>query len=312
MSETRWNRRNFLRASAWAAGGWGAWSLSGCGTLDRLFGPDPGLYDDEVLIVGAGLAGLTAAYELKKRKIPFRIIEASGRPGGRVQTLKYFNHDDQWAELGAEYVDPRHLSVLDLCSELNLPLDQVPINPGGSATSFLFRNQVLSQETLSKDLSPVLSSLIRRRLDIAGEGDKAADAFLAGRGDSARALDRRSLKDMLESMRTAANGRALDYLSQAARVQFGVETDRLSALQFLASLDPEARPGRVRRIRGGSESLTRTLYERVRGVLPEFIVRFKTSLLSIKEKGPLFECRIQTPRGTQTAWTRSVIFAVPP
>ncbi|MBX3041749.1 MAG: FAD-dependent oxidoreductase, partial [Bdellovibrionaceae bacterium] len=303
MDETRWDRRSFLRASALMAGGWGAMSLTGCGTLDRLFGPDPGLYDNEVLIIGGGLAGLTAGYELKKRKIPFRILEASSRPGGRVQTLKFFDADNHWAELGGEYVDPRHLSVLDLCSELNLPLDQVPLNANGSATSFWSRQQIVSQDVLSKELSPVLSQLIRRRQDITGEGDRKAEASR---------LDQQSLKDFLESLRTASNGRALDYLSQAARVQFGVETEQQSALQFLSSLDPEARASRVRRIRGGSESLTRTLYERVKGVLPEFIVRFKTSLLSVKERGPLFECRIQTPRGTQTVWTRCLIFALPP
>ena len=40
-----------------------------------------------VVIQGAGIAGLIAAYELKKQNIPFTIIEASDRPGGRAQTV---------------------------------------------------------------------------------------------------------------------------------------------------------------------------------------------------------------------------------
>lgn len=42
-----------------------------------------------VVIIGAGLTGLTAAYELKKQGIPSIILEASPRIGGRVQSV-YF------------------------------------------------------------------------------------------------------------------------------------------------------------------------------------------------------------------------------
>lgn len=42
-----------------------------------------------VLIAGAGLAGLACALELQKRLVPFRILEASQQPGGRVQTDEF-------------------------------------------------------------------------------------------------------------------------------------------------------------------------------------------------------------------------------
>ena len=41
----------------------------------------------DVIIVGAGLAGLTTAYELKKKGISYKIIEASDHAGGRAQTI---------------------------------------------------------------------------------------------------------------------------------------------------------------------------------------------------------------------------------
>lgn len=41
---------------------------------------------NEVIIVGAGIAGLTCALQLQKHGIPARILEASDRPGGRVRT----------------------------------------------------------------------------------------------------------------------------------------------------------------------------------------------------------------------------------
>lgn len=41
----------------------------------------------EVLIIGAGIAGLKAAHELRKQGISYRIIEAGGQVGGRAKTL---------------------------------------------------------------------------------------------------------------------------------------------------------------------------------------------------------------------------------
>src|SRR5687767_11574540 len=43
----------------------------------------------EVIIIGAGLSGLAAAYELKKAKVPFHILEIAPRIGGRVRTVRY-------------------------------------------------------------------------------------------------------------------------------------------------------------------------------------------------------------------------------
>src|SRR3954471_838145 len=39
----------------------------------------------EVVIVGAGLSGLAAAYELKKAHVPYHILELAPRVGGRVR-----------------------------------------------------------------------------------------------------------------------------------------------------------------------------------------------------------------------------------
>jgi monoamine oxidase len=59
----------------------------------------------EVLVLGAGLAGLAAAYELDKAGYGVTVLEAQSRPGGRVLTLRDPFADGLYAELGAEYVD---------------------------------------------------------------------------------------------------------------------------------------------------------------------------------------------------------------
>src|SRR4051812_2301627 len=66
----------------------------------------------DVAIVGAGLAGLTAARELVKRGHSVVVLEARDRVGGRT-----FNHklaDGQAIEAGGEYVGPTQTHVAAL------------------------------------------------------------------------------------------------------------------------------------------------------------------------------------------------------
>ncbi len=59
--------------------------------------------DIDILIIGAGAAGLMAAYTLSNAGKKVAILEARNRAGGRIHTLEnasFFKH----AELGAEFV----------------------------------------------------------------------------------------------------------------------------------------------------------------------------------------------------------------
>jgi monoamine oxidase len=74
-----------------------------------------------VIIVGAGLAGLVAAYELEQRGHRVTILEADPRHiGGRVRTLRF--GDGLYGEAGAMRVPTRHQLTRHYLSEFELPL----------------------------------------------------------------------------------------------------------------------------------------------------------------------------------------------
>lgn len=73
-----------------------------------------------VIIIGAGFAGLSAAYKLKQRNIDCVVLESRTRIGGRV-----FSHavdPNLVIELGAEWVGNSHTRIQELCGELKLEL----------------------------------------------------------------------------------------------------------------------------------------------------------------------------------------------
>jgi monoamine oxidase len=72
----------------------------------------------DVVVVGAGLAGLTAARELVKAGKSVVVLEASGRVGGRTR-----NHDlgdGQVVEVGGQFVGPTQDRILALASDVDV------------------------------------------------------------------------------------------------------------------------------------------------------------------------------------------------
>ena len=75
-----------------------------------------------VLVIGAGFAGLAAAYKLKQEGIRVTVLEARNRVGGRVYSHNPLKNKDLVIELGAEWVGMSHERVIELCQEFGLEL----------------------------------------------------------------------------------------------------------------------------------------------------------------------------------------------
>ncbi|HTF61226.1 MAG TPA: FAD-dependent oxidoreductase [Edaphobacter sp.] len=80
-----------------------------------------------VLILGAGLSGLVAAYELVRAGHVVTVLEAQSRPGGRVHTLRNPFSDGLYAEAGAGRVPINHEWTYKYIREFGLTTE--PISP---------------------------------------------------------------------------------------------------------------------------------------------------------------------------------------
>ena len=75
-----------------------------------------------VLVVGAGLAGLSAAVRLRKDGARVTVVEARDRVGGRVLTIRDGFAKGQHAEAGGDFIDHAQEDIRRLADQYGLPV----------------------------------------------------------------------------------------------------------------------------------------------------------------------------------------------
>jgi monoamine oxidase len=83
----------------------------------------------KVIVVGAGLAGLSSAYELVRQGHTVSVLEARDRLGGRIETLRRPFPEGVFAEAGAYWLNDKHTIAMGYIEELGLKssLREVPL-----------------------------------------------------------------------------------------------------------------------------------------------------------------------------------------
>ncbi|HEX8136858.1 MAG TPA: NAD(P)/FAD-dependent oxidoreductase [Pyrinomonadaceae bacterium] len=87
-----------------------------------VFGSQTGRRSHACIIIGAGLAGLAAAYALRRAGWRVTVLEARDRTGGRILSFSFKENPSLVCELGGEWVGASHERVQALCREFQIEL----------------------------------------------------------------------------------------------------------------------------------------------------------------------------------------------
>jgi monoamine oxidase len=82
----------------------------------------------KVIVLGAGISGLCAAYELSQNGFEVVILEARDRIGGRVHTIRQPFEQGQFAEAGALVVPDSHSLTKKYLTDFGIALSPAPSN----------------------------------------------------------------------------------------------------------------------------------------------------------------------------------------
>jgi monoamine oxidase len=205
----------------------------------------------EVVVIGAGLAGLSAAYHLTKSGAAVRVFEARHRVGGRVYTIRDFR-DGQHGEAGGDLIEEGQEAVFDLAEELGLRLG--PVLRGGFGL-FVRVPRARPQRLTSQD------PWWRALAEMCGP-EIAAVRALCGHDQSPalRHLASISLAEMLEQRGASRTTQAM---AAALRGFFLADSNRLSLLAALEQAAAGAPGRRLFRVEGGNDLLATRLAARL-------------------------------------------------
>jgi monoamine oxidase len=205
-----WSRREILTAGA----------VSALGFFPLIEPQVP-----KVAIVGAGLAGLTAARELRRSKISYALFEARSAVGGRVRTEKL---GSRAIEMGAEFIDSNHRHVLTTARALGLEFrDLRPPSTQDKSSFVIVDGKRRYDEDIEKAVKPINRHVER-------DFDRIRTQPW---NDFGRQLDHTSMAEYVSIIEAEAWAKKFFLLTYEA--EYGLDADQQSCLNLFGLFEPD-------------------------------------------------------------------------
>lgn len=285
------DRRTVLKGAGALAAGLAAPVVT---ALPARAAPPGGGAAPRIVVVGAGLAGLSAAYQLRNAGYRCSVVEASNRVGGRCWTVDGYFEDGQVAEHGGELIDQGHTSIRQLAQSLGLQLDNLlSAEQNGTEPIYFFDGAPYTYAEATEDIKAIWQQL---HSDVSAASYPTTYLISTPRG---RELDAMSITTWIKNyVPGGLSSRLGQLLDVAYNIEYGGESSVQSSLNMLYLLAYSGQ-GQLRifgpsnekyHVRGGNEQIT----DRMADVLGGDI-----------ELGTRLVALAQRPDGTWTVTTRT-------
>ena len=301
--ERRTTRARFVKEA-----GVGAIGLT---ALGRLAAPARGATAPKIVVVGAGLAGLSAAYALKRAGYATEIHEASTRIGGRCWTLRGAFADGQIGEHGGEFIDQGHPHIRQLAQELGLKLDNLPrAEQNGTELLGWFDGAPYHADEMSNDIKAAWQKI---HSDASAASYPTTFELSTARG---RELDKLSIVDWIEeTFEGGIDSRIGQFLDVAYNIEYGAESADQSSLNLLYLLAYRG-PGNLRlfgasnekyHVAGGNDQIS----DRLAAALAGQITTGSELVAVRRNSSGTFTLTFAQQTATKTVTADKVVLALP-
>jgi monoamine oxidase len=248
-------RRSFIRhSSQLLATGAAVQTLANCRSS----------HAPNIVIVGAGLSGLTAAYHLEKAGLKVQILEAQGRVGGRIISANNLIADGITTEMGGEFIDSTHKDILTFCREFNLDLMDMKAASEKKliGTDYSFGGKRISEKQIIDEFG-LFSERMKKDIDALPES-------MSPKHPKLMELDRLSIDEYLHKI--GMSGWLFDILTTSFTSELGIPSGDQSSLNMLVSLNPDVTKGfeiygdsdERFKVAGGNERIVTELRKRIK------------------------------------------------
>ncbi|GAB3574828.1 flavin monoamine oxidase family protein [Hymenobacter daeguensis] len=264
-------------------------------------GPAP-----RIAVVGAGMAGLNCAYQLKKAGFQATIYEASNRVGGRIFTATGLMGPGLTTELGGEFIDSGHADMLGLAQEFGLPLLDVeaPSETVLVKDAFFFGGRHHSVAEVIQALQPYAAQIQADSRSLPNN-NITYDHLSA----SAARFDQLSISGYFDTLGMTGWIRTL--LEEAYVTEFGREANDQTAINFLWMFLADVNKGTLEmfgisderyKIQGGNQRLV----DAVAAQLPGQVV-LQRKLVAVGQTGSEYQLTFEQPGGSRTTVTADYV-----
>ncbi len=255
----------------------------------------------KIVILGGGLAGLCAAYELRSQGHTAMVLEAQLRPGGRVYTLRQPFAPGLYAEAGAEAIPQSHEITRHYANELNLTL--LPNAIAGTRSFYHVGGRRIFPNNSAAwpfELTPEERQLglagLRKKYITAAVDEALAAGYAQQPVRAIKAWDAFTPGAWLRS--SGASRGAAQLLALGFGTEFG------SAASFLLhTLNTLGSTGTFR-IQGGNDALPKELARRVE-------IRYGVSVVGVKQTDTGVEVAFRGPSGIERLKADRAVCALP-
>lgn len=254
-------RREFARLSGLAAAGLGAADLSWAFPQNAATRSSSG---KRVVVLGAGMAGLVAGWELRKAGHDVTILEAQLHPGGRVHTIREGLSDYLYAEAGAGRIPETHSVTMEWVDYFRLELE--PFYPSDGAEVAVLKGKrvkIPANGPLDMSQVPLNLTVDERKLGLGSLFAHYCSEILRKEGDHIR-------EDWPPEIVRLEDITIADYLRQRGASEDAIHYmligfDDNAAADYLKDFLNEHAP--LNKIKGGNDQLPRAFAAELKDII---------------------------------------------